>query len=425
MSIDNTPNDHQDSRDNASELDAKRINTSHLDAGSNNESLSEQSSSNAGKVPLAVLCAGSFALLIILMLFSGDKTAVAFADEQSLVIENAKVNVQPIFVQTAYTKQRKVYGLIESAKQANLGFELSGVIDATLVAEGERVIEGQTLASLDTQRLEAQKKELNAALRRANADAKLASLSAKRTAELVKKRLEPEQRLDEAKAGLDAANALVNEVKARVESLDVELQKSNLIAPFSGQVVQQLLDSGTVVTTGQPVFSLMAEVDLEARIGLPTQSPLALNVGERYPLSFDGQVISSTLISLAKQRNRATRAVDALFAVNAQAAQSAYLMPGDLVSLSVDVVIEKQGAWVPVSALSNGVRGLWTLFVIDRSSGVQIIQPRSVYVEYMEQDRAFVSGAVQQGELLVLSGLHRLTPNQTVQNVQVINTARN
>ena len=306
-----------------------------------------------------------------------------------------------------------------------MGFELSGVIDETRVVEGERVVKGQILATLDKQRLFARKKELDATLVRAKADATLASLSAKRTAELVDKRLEPEQRLDEANANLDAANALVNEVKARRGGLDVELQKSSLVAPFSGQVVQQLLDLGTVVTTGQAVFSLMAEMDLEARIGLPTRTPLALNLGQGYELSYAGETLPAILISIAKQRDRATRAVDALFKIDAQTAQKRYLMAGDLVSLSVDVEIEKQGAWIPISALSNGVRGLWTLFIIDKSSGSQIIQPRSVYVEYMEQERAFVSGAIAQGELLVVSGLHRLTPNQVVQNLQVTNTASN
>jgi hypothetical protein len=30
-----------------------------------------------------------------------------------------------------------------------------------------------------------------------------------------------------------------------------------------------------------------------------------------------------------------------------------------------------------------------------------------------------------QGELLVVSGLHRLTPNQLVQNIHMLNTPRN
>lgn len=392
---------------------------------SEDHSPGQTASSRSGKLSLLLLCVISFLLLVVLIFFSGDKTAVAFSDKQSMVIENAQVNVEALLVQTAYTKQRKVYGLIESAQQANLAFELAGVISNISVKEGQRVMQGQVLASLDTQRLMAQKKELNASLTRANAEATLAALSSKRTVELVKQRLEPEQRLDEAKANLNAANALVNEVKARVERLDVEISKSTIIAPFNGQIVAQLLDAGTVVTTGQPVFSLIAELDLEARIGLPTQSPLALIMGNRYPLNFKGQAIDSTLISLSKQRNRATRAVDALFKIDAQAAGQLYLIPGDLVSLSVDVQIQKQGAWVPISALSNGVRGLWTLFIVDKSNGSQTIQPRSVYVEYMEQERAFVSGAIEQGEWVVVSGLHRLTPKQTVQNVKVINTASN
>jgi len=414
MSINSGPDDNKAS---TSDLSAEQANERKLGDGYNFE--------KNGKLALLFLCIGSFLLLTVLILFSGDKAAIAFADEQLMIIEDAKVNVQVLSIQSAYTKQRKVYGLIESAQQADLAFELSGVIEKTRAVEGERVKKGQILATLDKQRLFAQKKELDAVLIRAEADARLASLSAKRTAELVKKRLEPEQRLDEAKAGLDAANALVNEVLAKHESLEVELRKSSLVAPFDGQLVQQLLDSGTVVSSGQPVFSLMAELDLEARIGLPTQSPLALNVGASYGLSYEGETLPSILISIAKQRNRATRAVDAVFKIDSQAAQKHYLMPGDLVSLSVDVQIQKQGAWIPISALSNGVRGLWTLFVIDKSSGSQVIQPRSVYVEYMEQDRAFVSGAIVQGELLVTSGLHRLTPNQLVKNIHVLNTARN
>ncbi len=378
-----------------------------------------------GKLSLLFLCASSFVLLIVLVLFSGDKTVSAFNDEQAMAVENAKVNVQTVFIQPSYSKQRKVYGLVEAEQKADLGFELSGLIAQTQVAEGQRVSKGQILATLDTERLLAQKKELDAAFLRAKADAKLAGLTANRTIELVKKRLEPEQRLDEANANLEAANALVNEMKARQGSLAVELEKSQLRAPFSGQVVQQYLDAGTVVNAGQPLFSLLGEANLEARVGLPARSPLALNLGDKYSLSYKNTIVPSVLISLSKQRNRATRAVDAIFTIDADAAERLYLMPGDVISLSVDVEINKQGAWVPASALSNGVRGLWTLFIVDKSTGEQIIQARSVTVEYMEEQRAFVSGAISQGDLVVVSGLHRLAPNQTVQNVQVINTARN
>ncbi|MDT0582310.1 MULTISPECIES: efflux RND transporter periplasmic adaptor subunit [Alteromonadaceae] len=383
------------------------------------EKSAENANSRSGRQHLILLSVGSFSLLAILLLFSGEKTANAFSEAESMVMQNASVEVQEIMLQNAYSKQRKVYGLIESATQATIGFELSGVINELYVKEGDSVAKGQALAGLDLQRLLAQQQELEAALTRAQADANLAKLSNNRIAELVKSKLESSQRLDEAEANLDAANAAVNEVIARQERLAVEIEKSTLKAPFDGQVVSQILDPGTVVSSGQGVFSILSQQRLEARIGLPTNSPLALKIGEVYPLNFNGQVLNSRLSSIAKQRNRATRAIDAVFAIESVDLEQTYIMPGDIVSLSVDVDVQHTGAWVPVAALANGVRGLWTLFIVSEVDGKQIVQPRSVQVEYMEQDRAFVSGAIEQGDKLIVSGLQRFTPNQAVNNVSV------
>ena len=388
-------------------------------SGAESAKSAKNANSRSGRQHLILLSVGSFSLLAILLLFSGEKTANAFSEAESMVMQNASVEVQEIMLQNAYSKQRKVYGLIESATQATIGFELSGVINELYVKEGDSVAKGQALAGLDLQRLLAQQQELEAALTRAQADANLAKLSTNRIAELVKSKLESSQRLDEAEANLDAANAAVNEVIARQERLAVEIEKSTLKAPFDGKVVSQILDPGTVVSSGQGVFSILSQQRLEARIGLPTNSPLALKVGEVYPLNFNSQVLNSRLSSIAKQRNRATRAIDAVFAIESVDFEQTYIMPGDIVSLSVDVDVQHTGAWVPAAALANGVRGLWTLFIVSEVDGKQIVQPRSVQVEYMEQDRAFVSGAIEQGDKLIVSGLQRFTPNQAVNNVSV------
>jgi hypothetical protein len=108
-----------------------------------------------------------------------------------------------------------------------------------------------------------------------------------------------------------------------------------------------------------------------------------------------------------------------VFAIAPSDFEKTYIMPGDIVSLSVDVDVQHTGAWVPAASLANGVRGLWTLFVVSEVNGKQVVQPRSVQVEYMEQDRAFVSGAIEQGDKLIVSGLQRFTPNQAVNNVRV------
>ena len=368
---------------------------------------------------IALLALSGFILLAVLMFMSGDTQSQGYEKDELLAVENAAVEVMPITMQSSYLRERLVYGQVESAMQSDVGFELAGVLELFMVEEGMSVSQGQALAQLDMARLEAQENELKAALARAEADARLAGLSTQRVSDLVKAKLEPQQRLDESQASLDAAQALVSEVEARLETLEVEKQKSTLRAPFDGQIVSQILDPGTVVNNGQGVFSILSQQRLEARIGLPTNSPLALKIGENYPLAFNDQVMNSQLVSIAKQRNRATRAIDAVFAIAPSDFEKTYIMPGDIVSLSVDVDVQHTGAWVPAASLANGVRGLWTLFVVSEVNGKQVVQPRSVQVEYMEQDRAFVSGAIEQGDKLIVSGLQRFTPNQAVNNVRV------
>jgi RND family efflux transporter MFP subunit len=363
----------------------------------------------------------SFALLIVLMVFSGNQSALALDDSKLLATQQAKVEVSPVRIQANYTKPRLVYGQIESVEQSNIGFELSGTLRQTTVVEGAYVSKGQVLAKLDTARLTARENELESALASAQANANLAKLSAQRVKQLVEKNLEPRQRLDEVQAQLDATNAQENEAQARLSSLKVELAKSLLLAPFDGQIVQKYTDVGTVVNAGQAVFSILAKERLEARFGLPEQTAFGLSIGENRELAMQGQTFLATVSSVAKQRNQATRTIEALFSIDIKqlsAQQKALMVPGDLVSLSVNIPIQTQGAWVPITSLASGVRGLWTLYVVDEKS---TIQTRLVSIEYADDAKAFVSGAIQDGDNLVVSGIHRLVPQQTVSNVVEVN----
>lgn len=381
-------------------------------------------SGTSGKVPVKpnrLLLAGitvvSFSLLVILMVFSGNQSALALDENKLLVIQQSKVEVSTINMQKNYIKPRVVFGQIGSVQQSDIGFELSGTLHQVIVIEGASVIKGQVLATLDISRLKARENELKSALASANANAKLAKLSAQRITQLVENNLEPQQRLDEVKAQLAVSNAATSEAQARLDSLKVELAKSSLVAPFAGQVVRQYLDTGTVLVLGQAVFSIIAQEALEARFGLPEQTAFGLTVGETRELAMYGQTFMAQVTSVAKQRNQATRTIDAIFTINStslSAQQKALMISGDLVSLTVDIPVQTSGTWVPISALASGVRGLWTLYVIDDNN---IIQTRLVSIEYADKTKAFVSGAINEGEKVVVSGTHRLVPQQSVTNV--------
>lgn len=71
------------------------------------------------------------------------------------------------------------------------------------------------------------------------------------------------------------------------------------------------------------------------------------------------------------------------------------------------------GAWLPVNALSNGLRGLWRVFVLSSESNATI-EARVVEVVYTDGNKAFVRGALKNGDVYVNEGTHKLAPGQMV-----------
>lgn len=359
-----------------------------------------------------------FASLITLLFWAGQKNALVLNEDNLLVIQDAKVEVIPIHLQTSFLKPRTVYGRVEALRQANVGFELTGLLSELLVIEGQHVVKGQILAKLDKARLDARKNELLSELDSANANAKLAKLSTERFADLVANKLESQQRLDESIANLDASNALVTQVKARLASLDVELAKSSLLAPFDGQIITQLVDQGTVVNSGLGILTILETSSLEARFGLPEQTASKLTQGKQLEIQANGLNLPARVKSIANQRNFATRTIEAVLTIEPNLPiETLQLVSGDLTSLSIDIPTEKTGAWIPLSSLASAVRGLWTVYVVNSE---QRIEKRMVSIEFANDEFAYITGAITDGDKVVISGIHRLAPDQYVKNMQVI-----
>lgn len=365
------------------------------------------SSSRYSSFQVRIFIAIPFIVLVALLVAAGSGKTQTLVEQP----KQHRVAVQTIQIQNAYQVKRLAVGQLESPNRALLGFELSGTFVESLVDEGESVQQGQLIGRLDTKRLLAQQGELKATLARADADARLAQLSEKRIAQLVAKNLESNQVLDEAEDATISANARVAEVQAQLHSIDVQLEKSKLYAPFDGTILSRNLDPGSVVGQGQTVFVMQQETVLEARIALGEQDAAQLSTGQVVTLIHQDQPIQAQVKSIAQQRALQTRTVDVIFSLKGTHSQ---LLPGDLVSFEVSKQVSQAGAWVPLSALTSSIRGLWRLYVIESIDGLSTISTRSVNVLYTEQDRAYVSGAIEQNDQFVVNGSQRLVARQQV-----------
>jgi RND family efflux transporter MFP subunit len=307
-----------------------------------------------------------------------------------------------------YEVRRVFSGTVRSRRASQLGFERGGMVSKVYVEEGDRVKEGQLIARLDTAQLRVARRRVAATLDEAQAGVGISTLTADRLSQLADEEYISRQSADEARFSLRAAEAKQLQLRAALDQIDVDLRKSRLIAPFSGVVSARMVDEGTVVAAGSPVVRFRESDEREAVIGLPRNIPL--EIGSEEELILDGRSFSATVTALVDDVNQRTRTVTAILEIPTElnAAQ------GQVVDLVHRRPVADSGFWVPTTALTEGLRGTWTVYSVEPDGDALVVQREAVEVLHAETDRAFVRGTLEPSERIVSNGLHRVVPGQRV-----------
>ena len=396
------------------------------------------------------------------------------ADDATAEVTSAlPVDVTVAEAVNSYTTERTYTGELVAERSSNLGFERTGSVATLLVDEGDRVVAGQPLARLDTRALIAQREQVEAQRQTALAQlrelqagprsediATAAAAVAEIEQELALARLQRDRRADlyaqgavsreefdqesfrtgalesrlaqaqsqlaELEAGtrieqLDAQAARVSQLESSLGQIDVELDKSMLIAPFEGEVNSRLVDEGTIINPGQTVLELVAVGPREIRIGVPPAVADRLRVGSKQQIIVGDRTTTATLTALLPQLEATSRTVTAILQV-----PSSDLTLGQTVRLVIEETQPAEGIWLPTSALVPGERGLWSVYVLTEpesaaesaSDGVPetyVVSRREVTVVHTDGDRSLVQGTLQTGEPVIAAGTHRIVPGERVQ----------
>lgn len=333
----------------------------------------------------------------------GPKVAGASPDPISVSVVSAELS-------TAFTIAETYTGMAEARRKSQLGFPTGGRIQAISADVGDRVKRGATLARLDTRGLNAQLASANAVVEEARAAHALAQNTVERQKTLQLQGHVSQQRVDEAAAQANTALARIEAAKAQADTLRVQIDLARVTAPFDGVVTVRMSDEGAIASPGQPVLELVESGVLEARIGVPAVNAATLVEGDTYTLRSATGEVEATLRAVTGVIDAAQRTVTAVFEIDAPGR----LPSGAVVRLAMDRELDEGGFWVPVKALSSGTRGLWNVYVAEPVDGGWRARPRLIEMVHSEGDRAFVRGAVEPGEKVIVDGLQRVTPDMPV-----------
>ncbi|KJV46743.1 multidrug transporter [Pantoea sp. BL1] len=343
-------------------------------------------------------------------------------------------NAPQVNVVTLHTQSLPVTtelpGRTSAFRVAEVRPQVSGLVLQRTFIEGSDVAAGQKLYQIDPAPFQAAYDNAHAALAESEANARMAQATLLRYRPLAGTQYISRQDLDKAEATAAQTRANVESAKAALNSARINLNWSSITAPIAGRVGRSSVTEGALVQNGQTdalatiqqLDPLYVDVTQSSQDYLRLQQELAsgqlqqnngkarvqviLTDGSVYPqqgsLAFSDVTVDQTTGSIT------LRAI----VPNPQHA----LLPGMFVRARLDEGTNPQAILIPQQAVTRTPRGDATTMVVSTDNKVEV---RTLSVSQTEGDQWLVTGGVQSGERVIVSGIQRAQPGQSVVPVDI------
>ncbi|MCF8709222.1 efflux RND transporter periplasmic adaptor subunit [Rhizorhapis sp. SPR117] len=306
--------------------------------------------------------------------------------------------------------------------------QVSGLIEKRFFQEGDLVRAGQPLYRIDSTPYEAQVASARAALARASAAIASTEALARRYGELVKINAISRQEAENAQTSAQQAQADVAAQQAALRNAEIDLKRTTIRAPITGQIGRSTYTVGALVTAGQsealttiqrldPIYVDIQQSSAEvlnlrqqilsgelSRDGGAARVRLKLENGSTYPAE---GVLKFTDVSV--DPTTGSQVIRAVFPN-----KRSLLLPGMYVRAELVEGTKSNGLLVPIRAVSRDERGNPTALVVGPDGKLQARQlsaPRTVGQDWL------VTGGVRAGDKVVVEGAENLRPGTPVKAV--------
>lgn len=184
--------------------------------------------------------------------------------------------------------EKAVFATIQSAYVVPARSRLGGTILELKVRQGDRVSQGQVIATVGDPKLALQIGSYAAQVRAAEAQAAQAKVERDRAQNLVTQGAISRNNFDQARTAYDVALSNLNSIRAQRAVVQQQVVEGNIFAPASGRVITVPVTAGTVVMNGDAVATV-AKQDFVLRLEVPERHARYLKAGD--PVRLDGTML--------------------------------------------------------------------------------------------------------------------------------------
>ncbi|MEJ1974989.1 MAG: efflux RND transporter periplasmic adaptor subunit [Acetobacteraceae bacterium] len=327
----------------------------------------------------------------------------------------------PVTVQAAKAQDMPVIlrglGTVQPLNVVEIKAQVSGILTAIPVKEGQRVKKGDIVAEIDPRPFQATLDQAMAQRAGDQAQLKSAQLDLVRFQALAKREFAPVQQVDDQQATVDKLSASVLADNAAVETAQINLGYCVIRSPIDGRVSLYQTDAGNLIEVASQtgIISITQDQPIDVVFTLPEDNlPEIQDAMEKATLpvaaysSDDRTLLGNGALTTPNNSIDTSTGTIQLKAVFPNERER--LWPGEFVAAHLQLALLRNVVTVPLPAVQHGPGGLYVYTVTPN----QTVAQQTIAVGYENGQTAVVTKGLKDGDAVVLTGQARLEPGVRV-----------
>lgn len=331
-------------------------------------------------------------LVLALLAGCGEKPEDKQAAVPGASIKADVVTVQKAVLPIVATSPASVV----AGQQAQIASRLMGFIREMNVEEGQAVVAGQRLFTVDPTDIQGQMNMARAGLAQSEAALADAKIDYERFGALYKEEAIAKMQWDKIRLQYQVSQQQAAAARAAFDTAAAQMKYATVQAPFAGVITQKMANAGDLAAPGRPVLVLENPASLQVRTGVTREVFSQLKLGDAVSIQVEGQ--ASDLAGKVAHLVPAADPVTHSYLVKINLPVGHGLRSGNFVRAAFPLG-SREGIRVPASALLQRA-GISGVFVVDAQG---IARYRMVRVGAATGGNVEIQAGLNPGERVVTS----------------------
>jgi RND family efflux transporter MFP subunit len=327
---------------------------------------------------------------------SNETTSAEPLEEERFEVKKPLISIIKVEKKT-FKDFFKAQGSVVSKKMAYVKPEINGAIEKVHITEGEYVEKGQALFNIATDLLNAQIAEINEQI-------SFAEYVFNKQQTMFEDGVTTEIQLKEAESGLNRAKKAKN-------TLLTQIEKSKVLAPFSGYIEEVFIKSGEIVSPMNYLCQLINTNDLYAVADVSEN--LLSDISEKKPLSVYFPSLGLNIENLTISRvGKVINAINRTIKIECKLPKNNHLIPNLMAELNINHYTKDSAISLPSRLILKNAKGETYLKLVDDNNSVII---KNIVLGRNYQSEVEILSGVDEGALVVDEGRSTVLEGQEVE----------